>query len=108
MSDDTTSPKPDGHAGDCTIYASGCNNNPTDGICTCGYGLRMVRKCDYSHVYAITHYASETDARLIAADPEMLEVLKEVALPPYPDSDLESLLKTLQGRAKSIINKVDR
>jgi len=34
---------PDGHAGDCTIYASLHNGNPTDGVCTCGYGWRIVR-----------------------------------------------------------------
>ena len=26
------------HAGDCSIYASLCNNVPEAGICTCGYG----------------------------------------------------------------------
>ena len=33
-----------GHAGDCTIYASLCNGNAYDGICTCGYGWQVVRK----------------------------------------------------------------
>src|SRR5690606_4753530 len=32
-----------GHAGDCTIYASLDNGNPTDGICTCGFALRESR-----------------------------------------------------------------
>lgn len=33
-----------GHAGDCTIYASKGNGEPTDGICTCGHDLRMKRE----------------------------------------------------------------
>ena len=44
-------------------------------------------------------------AILIAAAPEMLEFLREVALPPYQDSDVVSLLKTLQVRAKTLIEK---
>ena len=42
----------DGHAGDCTIYASLVNNMPTDGICTCGYGRRMVRLENWDHMYS--------------------------------------------------------
>jgi hypothetical protein len=45
----------DRHSGDCTIYASMCNGTPTDGICTCGYGLRMSRKCDFQHQYSKEH-----------------------------------------------------
>lgn len=44
-------------------------------------------------------------AHLLAAAPDMLEVLMEVALSPYPDSDLASLLQTLQSRAKAVIAK---
>lgn len=40
------------HDGDCTIYASLSNGCSTDGICTCGYGLRLSRNCDYSEVYS--------------------------------------------------------
>lgn len=43
------------HSGDCTIYASMCNGEPTDGICTCGYGLRKVREGDWSQVYSKEH-----------------------------------------------------
>lgn len=45
----------DNHSGDCTIYASMCNGEPTDGICTCGYGLRKVRQGDWSQVYSKEH-----------------------------------------------------
>lgn len=48
----------------------------------------------------------EANAKLMAAAPDMLEVLREVALPPYPDSDLASLLETLRMRAKSVLEKV--
>lgn len=40
------------HDGDCTIYASLVNERPTDGICTCGYGLEQKRKSDYSQMYS--------------------------------------------------------
>lgn len=50
--------------------------------------------------------AVERDARLIAAVPEMIGFIREVALPPYPDSDLGSLLKTLEVRAKAILEKI--
>jgi hypothetical protein len=45
------------------------------------------------------------NAQLIAAAPDMLEVLREVALPPWHDSDLRSLLETLQARAQAAIKK---
>jgi len=32
------------HSEDCTIYAS--IGQPTDGICTCGYGWEMVKRMD--------------------------------------------------------------
>lgn len=35
---------PDHHSGDCTIYASLINKQPSDGICTCGYGLSQMGK----------------------------------------------------------------
>lgn len=40
------------HAGDCTIYASLINRKPTDGICTCGYGLQQKREGDFSQTYS--------------------------------------------------------
>ena len=49
------SPPKEGHSGDCTIYASMNNGQPTDGICTCGYGLRMTRKCEYHEMYSKEH-----------------------------------------------------
>lgn len=43
----------DGHAGDCTIYASIINiGMPEAGICTCGYGLALKRHCDYSELFS--------------------------------------------------------
>jgi len=38
------------HDGDCTIYASLDNENPEDGICTCGYGHQ--RRGDESEMYS--------------------------------------------------------
>ncbi|MBI2628534.1 hypothetical protein HYW74_00430 [Candidatus Pacearchaeota archaeon] len=41
------------HDGDCTIYSVLANNNPRDGICTCGYGLELLReKVDTSELYS--------------------------------------------------------
>ena len=40
------------HDGDCTIFASILNNNPTDGICTCGYGLSLIRKLNGSQIFS--------------------------------------------------------
>lgn len=48
----------------------------------------------------------EANARLMASAPEMLEVLREVALPPYSDSDLSSLLNTLRTRAASVLARI--
>ena len=42
----------DGHAGDCTIYASLINNTPESGICTCGYGWRKVRQGKWGEMYS--------------------------------------------------------
>ncbi len=36
---------------------------------------------------------------------ELVEFCKEVALSPYPDSDLKSLWETLQTRAKDILKR---
>ncbi|MEP3477988.1 MAG: hypothetical protein ABJZ55_01960 [Fuerstiella sp.] len=47
------------------------------------------------------------NARLIAALPEMLELLREVALPAYSDSDHASLLETLRVRAESIVDQLN-
>ena len=44
-------------------------------------------------------------AILIAAAPDMLTFLREVALPPYSDSDVVSLLKAIRLRAKTLIEK---
>ena len=32
------------HDGDCTIYAAIINGNATDGMCTCGYGRKVLRE----------------------------------------------------------------
>lgn len=59
-------------------------------------------------VVAIPERMTEEDianAKLIAAAPDMIEVLKEVALPPWPDSDLTSLLETLRVRAKAVLQR---
>lgn len=78
----------------------------------------LERLCDME--LAVAHYreAGEFDttrtaearrdavkAMILERYAEMLEVLEEVAQPPYPDSDLESLLTTLRTRAQDIIAK---
>lgn len=40
------------HDGDCTVYACLHNNMPKSGICTCGYGLQLLRKGDDSELYS--------------------------------------------------------
>ncbi len=40
----TITTEPQGHCGDCTIYGSMENERPYAGICTCGYGLSMMRQ----------------------------------------------------------------
>ncbi len=42
----------DGHAGDCAIYASLVSGTPEAGICTCGYGLRQLRKGNPKEMYS--------------------------------------------------------
>lgn len=48
----------------------------------------------------------EANAKAIAAVPLMIEVLEEVALPPWSDSDLAGLLNTLRVRAQSVLDKI--
>jgi len=43
------------HDGDCTIYSSMDNGMATDGICTCGYGMEMMRKNEFCHIYSKDH-----------------------------------------------------
>lgn len=57
-------------------------------------------------VYGIIDAENKANARLIAAAPDMLEVLREVALPPYHDSNIESLFETLRARANAVLAKV--
>ena len=41
------------HAGDCTIYMMLSNHGrPEAGICTCGYGLSLVRKGNWAQMYS--------------------------------------------------------
>ena len=53
-----------------------------------------------------TMRTEEANAKAIAAVPTMIEFLQEVALPPYADSNLSSLLKTLECRAKAILDAI--
>lgn len=46
------------------------------------------------------------NSRLLAENEKYREVLKAVALPPYKDSDLKSLLETLQACAKSALRDI--
>jgi len=41
-----------GHSRDCTIYALLINGRPEDGICTCGYGRKMMREGNWDHMYS--------------------------------------------------------
>ena len=40
------------HAGDCAIYSALVNEQPKDGICNCGYGLKLSRRGDKSEMYS--------------------------------------------------------
>jgi hypothetical protein len=40
------------HAGDCTIYMLSNRGRPEAGICTCGYGLSLVRKDNWAQMYS--------------------------------------------------------
>lgn len=40
------------HSGDCTIWACLVNGEPTDGICTCGYGLLRKRNGWFGELYS--------------------------------------------------------
>jgi len=40
------------HDGDCTIDFSLVSGKPENGICTCGYGLQLMRQGDYSQMYS--------------------------------------------------------
>jgi len=45
--------KPKQHSGDCTIYTSLINDTPEAGVCTCGYGLNLMRETgDYEELYS--------------------------------------------------------
>ena len=57
-------------------------------------GRRLIRVID--------SYRADPRSKRIA---ELEEFAREVALPPYPDSDLASLLSTLQTRAVNLLNQ---
>ena len=44
---------PEVHSGDCTFFATG-NGLPTDGICTCGYGLKVLASSEGDDVELIS------------------------------------------------------
>jgi hypothetical protein len=46
--------------------------------------------------------------KLIKALAIAVEALKEVALPPYKDSDYKSLLDTLRVRAKDALQRIEK
>jgi len=52
----------------------------------------------------VSRQACEEGADMIDA---MAQVLREVAESPWPDSKLESLLKTLQVRAQSVLDQFE-
>ena len=58
--------KQDKHEGDCTIYSSLGNQRPVDGVCTCGYGLQLVREGNWSEMYSkeLKEFIFEKEGRL--------------------------------------------
>ncbi|MEK6820686.1 MAG: hypothetical protein AABX71_03165 [Nanoarchaeota archaeon] len=40
------------HDADCTVYSALDNGRHEDGICTCGYGLQLLREGDASEMYS--------------------------------------------------------
>ncbi len=54
---------------------------------------------------------SDLRSQLTAAQKELAEakeVLREVSMPPYKDSDLKSLLETLRIRAKTLLDRYNK
>jgi len=68
--------EPTQHAGDCTIYASMCNNQPTDGICTCGFGWNQVRKLDCSKMYSNERISGESVTNIMSEDVDVEQIAK--------------------------------
>lgn len=54
--------KPTKHSGDCHFYSSTHNQQPTDGICTCGYGLHLLRtESIYSQLVSVERMKYESE-----------------------------------------------
>jgi hypothetical protein len=77
----------DRHDGDCTFYASLINYQPTDGICTCGYGWSLVRTGDWSQMFS-----EEKDKQLEE------ERIKEFG--PVNEEEVEKFLEEMKNSFK--------
>ena len=67
------------HDGDCMFYASLCNGNPTDGICTCGYAHDLLWNGDHAG-YWEQHISAERKAQLPQYTEEEIEEMVNVVL----------------------------
>lgn len=76
MNDSDKSEISDQHDGDCTIYASLVNNEPSDGICTCGFGLDMIRKSSGDHMYSKERLESRSPSDSVR---KLVDALEEIA-----------------------------
>jgi len=64
---------------------------------------RIKKRYSYTQVDESTQWVKDIDA-LVAEVERLRAALHEVALPPFADSDPESLLMALRARAQSILN----
>lgn len=69
-------------------------------------GFAAEGKDRHGVLFLIHSELSEELRRCYALLDSALEVLEEVALPPYSDSDVTSLLETLRARAAKVLEKV--
>lgn len=74
------------HSVDCTIYASIHNQLPTDGICTCGYGLKILKKYN-------------NDSKIYSE--ERSKAMKDYYQHPYEESKQKA-----EELARNVINQV--
>jgi len=101
-----TNPPFAGHAGDCTFYRALCNGNPTDGICTCGYGWSLVclGEGDESQLYSPECLEAMRRAPYNGIDPQPTGALYGFADRPTPQDriiELEAVTAQLRRDLES-------
>ncbi len=95
-------PANESHAGDCTIYRAMINQNPTDGICTCGYGWEQVRKGDWSKMFS----EERKDHALITVPASDILVVLAGARVPTPEKGYTSAEQALNDLRRVLYERV--